>query len=405
MVQYDKKILNALLDSYENSLLFKGENKVKRSIIFNVNKKNLPAYFDESSAEYENIHAVVEKLAEKNYIKPVWKKGKEGHILEKILLTTEHIGDVYAYVKRTPKADMVTEILSVLQEEKKKYQTPICQAFLDWLLCRLENHQTVKEYVDIKNVMETKQLIKGIYSVEENKNSCYIREFSIAVFGDSKCFEQMSGKIAKVFRTFGSGFKDKEESEIYAEYGIYHTPNYVYLKGNIRIRLQDAVFPVAVLKQGIGISGEDIGDIRLEDFSAIKRVITIENLTTFFRWQESDALIVYLGGYHNRLRRSLLKSIYEMLPEAKYLHFGDIDAGGFEIFKDLKEKTGIPFEMYRMDLDTLKRYEKYGKALTKNDRLRLEKLKEKAEFAEVMELVDYMLERDVKLEQECVGNG
>lgn len=399
MVQYDQKILNALLDSYENSLLFKGENKVNRSISFSINKKNLPAYFDESSPAYEGIHAVVERLTEAGYVEPVWKKGKEGHILSKITLNTEHLEQIYAYMKRTPKAEMLEDIHALLESSRKCYQTPICQTFLNWLLERLEKHQSVKEYINIGNTEEVGQLLKGIHGVEQNEISCYIREISIVTFGDSKRFEQLSGKIIKVFRTFGAEFSDKEEADIYAEYGIYHTPNYVYLKGNVSLRIKDAVFPVSVLKQGMGISGEDIGDICLENFSAIKRVITIENLTTFFRWQEADALIVYLGGYHNRLRRILLKSIYEVLPEAKYLHFGDIDAGGFEIFKDLKDKTGIPFEMYLMDLDTLKQYEKYGKALTKNDCARLEKLKQQPELTEV---VSYMLERDVKLEQECV---
>ncbi|OLR59402.1 hypothetical protein BHF70_07075 [Anaerostipes sp. 494a] len=33
---------------------------------------------------------------------------------------------------------------------------------------------------------------------------------------------------------------------------------------------------------------------------------------------------------------------------AEYLHFGDIDAGGYEIYENLCRKTGIPFGMYRL---------------------------------------------------------
>lgn len=39
MVQYDKKIMNQLLDTYEKSLLFTGENKVNINIQFAFNRK------------------------------------------------------------------------------------------------------------------------------------------------------------------------------------------------------------------------------------------------------------------------------------------------------------------------------------------------------------------------------
>lgn len=132
----------------------------------------------------------------------------------------------------------------------------------------------------------------------------------------------------------------------------------------------------------------------------IKKVITIENLTTFFRWKEEHSLIIYLGSYHNRIRRSLLEMIYQAIPDAFYSHFGDIDAGGFLILKDLRSKTGIPFQSSHMDLETLKMYEQYGRQLTESDRKRLEKMKEDDEFGEV---IGYMLENNIKLEQECIA--
>lgn len=112
-----------------------------------------------------------------------------------------------------------------------------------------------------------------------------------------------------------------------------------------------------------------------------------------------NSLVVYLGGYHNTVRRRLLQEIYASIPEISYYHFGDIDAGGFEIYRDLCQKTGIPFSMYHMDLVTLKRYEGFGKELTQNDRKRLENM---TEIDGLRDIVAYMLEHSVKLEQECI---
>ena len=245
----------------------------------------------------------------------------------------------------------------------------------------------------------TKRLLDTIEAIEGNTQQLYIREFSILHFQDSKTLEKMEGKIAHVFRKFKENCEGAAFDEILAEYGIYRTPNYVYLKGNVTISVGDEKINVSALKQGLGISGEDIGRIRLCGMAGVKKVMTIENLTTYFRWQEEGCLCIYLGGYHNGLRRLLLQEIYAHCPVEEYCHFGDIDAGGFEIYRDLCNKTGIPFRMYRMDLKTLKAYENYGRPLTENDRKRLQGM---CGWEEVREVALYMLEHNVKLEQECV---
>ena len=112
-------------------------------------------------------------------------------------------------------------------------------------------------------------------------------------------------------------------------------------------------------------------------------------------------MLIYLGGYHNSVRRELLELIHRQLPDARYLHFGDIDAGGFEIYEDLCAKTGIPFQQYYMSLQILKEYERYGKRLTVNDRKRVKDMRRKRSGV-YDDVLDYMLERNVKLEQECI---
>lgn len=121
------------------------------------------------------------------------------------------------------------------------------------------------------------------------------------------------------------------------------------------------------MNQGIGLLDDDLETMDIQPTSKIKCVITIENLTTFFRCEREDGLIIYLGGYHNTVRRRLLKNIYDIFPEAEYRHFGDIDAGGFEIYRNLKRKTGMPFKTYKMDSETLRTYSKYGRPLREND--------------------------------------
>ena len=398
MVQYDRKVINQLLDTYENSLLSTGENKRTIQIEFCFTKTSIPAYFDESSSEYENIHISMKELERKKLIRIIWKDNKQDYLIHKVRLMTDHVEEAYQYVGRRPKRGLEEENVALLQKYLDE-EAPVTVAFVNYLLGRLQNHRSVKEYIDLEDRKETERFIRACVLVEQNREPRYLREFSITHFQDSKYFEQIESRIAKVFRHFSEEYREMDSFDLLAEYGIYRTPNYVYFKGNAVISIGDATVDLSLLKQGIGISGEDFPRIRFSDLSRVKKVITIENLTSFFRYCEEDSLMIYLGGYHNRIRRTLLNMIYETIPYANYCHFGDMDAGGFSILMDLRKKTGIPFMSYHMDLDTLKEYRQYAKRLNESDRNRLEKIRIEKEFSEV---IDFMLEENIKLEQECI---
>ena len=399
MVPYDKIILNKLLDSYESSLLSTGKNERTIHIEWRFTKKNLPAYFDESSEEYEIIHILMRQLEEKNLIKIIWKDNKQGHVILKVQLNVENLDYAYKYVKRIPKEDLVAKNIEVFLEILEETNSLVIRNFVNYLQGRLQENKSVKEFIELDNITETRKLFHAIQAIEKNKEALYLREFSIRTFQDSKAFEQIMSKIYHVYRCFDECYQNEDMGEWLADYNIYQNPNYVYIKGDISMHIENQEINLSLFKQGLGISGEDIEKIEITKSSVIKKIITIENLTTFFRWQENNSLIIYLGGYHNKIRRNLLSKIYQAYPEAVYNHFGDIDAGGFEIYKNLCERTSIPFQMYHMNLGTLKKYEKYGKKLTENDRKRLQGMQNNEG---IKELVKYMLENDIKLEQECI---
>lgn len=406
MAHYDVKILGSLLDSYERSLLSKGKNKVTIHIAFPFTKKTIPEYFNESSLAYDEIHEVVRELEQRDFLEIIWKKGKEGHIVQKVLLKEEEIEKVYAYLRRTPKGDYIVQHLQLLDFWKQKEEECfVVWKFIDYLKERIQEGKTVKEFIDLPDLEKTKRILTALSCVEKNRESCYIREFSIRHFADSKVFEGLFGVLGKIMRRFRIEFADMDIYQILAEYNIYHTPDYVYLKGEGILDFQNGMesrVNLAYLEQGLGISGADIENVRIS--GKVKKVITIENLTTFFRWQEKNSLMIYLGGYHNSVRRELLRRVYQVLPDAKYLHFGDIDVGGFEIYRDLCEKTEIPFQTYHMGISELQYYQEYTKKLTENDQKRLNSLMEKEWFCqkEMVQVLQYMKKKGVKLEQEIV---
>lgn len=187
-----------------------------------------------------------------------------------------------------------------------------------------------------------------------------------------------------------------QEETILEDLNIVKNPGHVYVKGDAVITINGQTLDLSALSGDIAISSallKNIDSIRVTG----DRVVTIENLTTFNSFSEPGAFVLYLGGYHNSHRRNFIKKIYEQNPDKRYLHYGDIDAGGFYILLHLRRKTEVPFEAYHMDIETLLRYSEYTKPLTENDSKRLASLTD-TEFSET---VKYMLENNCKLEQEA----
>lgn len=144
----------------------------------------------------------------------------------------------------------------------------------------------------------------------------------------------------------------------------------------------------------------------LKNIKSVKLMVpyfmTIENRAAYLRYAKDDVVVFYLGGYANRYQRDFIKTVYMSNRNASYLHFGDIDAGGFWIHHNLCEITGVNFELFSMSADELgnKEFASCLHELSGNDRVRLRELKKIDVYEDV---VRYMLHNNVKLEQEIVS--
>lgn len=403
MQQIENKILNQLLDRYENSKLSRNENTRAIHITYSFRKNTIPQYFDESSNAADEINSVMMELQREKIINIVWKNGKIDGIIDKVVLQEDAVGVVYKRLGRISKLSAEKDAEALLNRMQNKISGNITIAFLNRMLDRIETGKSVKEYFDIIDLKQAENLIYALDCIENNQKDCYVREFSIEYFQDSKMFEQLIPKVCHVIREEREEFSEFENEEILAEYFIYKNPGYVYIKGNaFLVTSNEKMLDISILPDGIGFAISRNTMVRVVPSESIREVYTIENLTSFYRFHKENSLVIYLGGYHNKVRQLLLLQIYEILPNAKYYHFGDIDVGEFQIFYHLCEKTRIPFQTYKMDMQTMKQYEKYTKLLTVNDRKRLQKLMETKLSEEEKRLAQYMLEHNIKLEQECI---
>jgi len=391
MRKYEEKILNNLIDQYERSKSFTG-NAEKNQRFKCKSAELFPGYDD--SAKYDLFSSVNEQISylEKLGVISVnrLKRGKiESEIVDSVYLVLEKLPECYKLLNRFPKTDTNKKIMEVLKTYQNKSE--LLGRFCEVQLARIEQNKKVQHFDDIESFEKILKVLSEIENVEEET---IIRNFSIRVLGDSKAFEKIKSSVISILFEYG---EYPEKDTILSELNIVKNPGYVYVKGKGEISISGQSINLGKMDGSIGLSSSTLDNI---DYIKVfgSKVITIENLTTFHSYVDDDAFIIYLGGYHNSIRRKMICKLYENNPNTDYLHYGDIDAGGFYILMDLRRKTGIPFVAINMDTKTLEKYRQYAKPLTENDKIRLGKLCD-GEFADV---VNYMLEHNCKLEQEAI---
>ncbi len=126
----------------------------------------------------------------------------------------------------------------------------------------------------------------------------------------------------------------------------------------------------------IGLSTQTLKTLKSVDLKGAG-VITIDNLTSFHKYNAQNEFVIYLGGFHNRAKRDFIRLVGSCNPNTQFRHFGDIDAGGFYILEHLKAKTEMQFIPHNMDRKTLEENSRHWKPLSENNRTRVQLLSER----------------------------
>ena len=389
MSKYEKAILNSLLDRYEKSKSFVGDNKVNQKFAVKI-MSLFPRYEDHDNFdEFQIVNEAVDVLVRKNLISA---KVSKANLCKEVSMNPDKINQIYLYLGRVQKRDTNNAILDLLNSYKDK--NDILFRFCEAQNERIRANKSIQFFNE--DFHEFENILIAVDSLFKVNTETFVRDFSVRTFKDSKAFERINSKLINLLFEYGDF---PEKNQVLESLNIVRNPTYVNVKGAASIQISGQRIDLNSLKSDIAISSSMLEDIELIEISC-KKVMTIENLTSFHIAKTKDVFVIYLGGFHNRIRREFIKKIYIQNPGVEFYHFGDIDAGGFYILEHLRRQTGIDFKPYKMDLETLKKYQDYSKHLTDNDRERLKRIIN-SEFEEV---INYMLENNCKLEQEAVGN-
>ncbi len=390
--QYDKMIIEKLLNKYEKSKISKEGSGRKLSISFLFDEKNMPDYVNEYSYQYEyDIENAVNTLSEKGFIEIEYDYDKR---IKKVKLVLDKIEDCYEWLNKKSVQKDREEIKSIL--EKYKGKGSLANWYVDKIMERIAAFKSTKHY--FKNANDLNETLYVLNRLERQKEEISIRNFSAKVLKNSKRMEAIVSKIEGIINEY----YDSDEEEPLLRYNVYKNPTFVYLRGVGRFKINEQVVDLERLNSELILSSHHIEKLEVLDLNC-EEIVTIENLTTFYEYPIKNRCVIYLGGFHNEIRRKLLCKLYDFNKKIRYYHSGDIDAGGFYILNHLIEDTKIPFEARNMDIDTLIEYSNYTIGLTDRDKKRIKKLLLNERLKNYYDVLNYMLDNNVKIEQENIN--
>lgn len=393
-MELSKAILNKLISKYENSKTSQGV--AKRNVKISLNM------IDDVFKEHRNydegkLKAALSILSLKKFVFVIKNSSRYERI--ELNLDPKSIDECYIFLNRENpkyrKEKLISYLTSLLKIDNETIQN-MSSSFLSDLSEGKQKH--VETY--FSSLDELKKIVKVVLEVANLECEVSERVFSIKCFGDSKTLMNIKSKVNVILKEFSEEIYNDEDDPLF-NLGVVSNTNYAFIKGDLSFKINDQLIDLGKYKNELALSDKMIDEIEIISLNESK-IITIENLTNFLEFNEDGFIAVYLGGFHNSVKRKLLLKIREANSNLTFYHFGDIDAGGFYILNHLKEKTRINFIPFKMKVDVFINNLSRAKDLTKNDIKRLERMKDDSRFDEFKEVIEAMLKENKKLEQEAL---
>ncbi len=393
-----KLVLEKLLDKYENSKSY-AEKTFKKQKFF-IKPEDICGTYRDSFADVTQISDFeqdVQTLEREGLVRIILKNGE----MQKIVAEEERIAEYYLMLGRTEKKELISQEIHLYQNFLGK------NVLLDHF-CKEQIRRLEKGNRPMVSKEKAENLLPLMQFILNNQEEFLERELSIRFFGDTKLFEKSyRATVCKIMEKYGDyqdrlfGVSDNREKELIllGEHNIHANPAYVYVRGNGEFLLKNGTVLRLTPENPIAFSAETIKNM---DKILIKnaKVMTIENLASFHRIYDRDTFYIFLSGYHNTLKQHFIKRLAQENPKLRWYHFGDLDPDGYYILEHLKRGTGIAFEPFHMGVGDLIKFEEYGKKLSEIDRKKANILMNSGLYYREL---SYMIEKNVKLEQEIIA--
>ena len=370
-------------------------------IIIEVNNKNHKSFKPSKiSKKYEDPFEIEEFNIINNALFLMEKEGfvtlkyasKSSSEITKILIIEDKIVSLAKKYSLVTKSDMDKKILNILLSYKDSPYSEICN-FIKEELQSFSLNKSIR-FAQGQKPETLREVLMGANAILSQKYDISLRELSILIYNDSKILENRLAQILTIINN-----ENIDKNIFLEQHHIFRNKTYVLLKGNAVIYFNngDRISLTSDNNGSIQLSSEMVKNINKVD---TKSILSIENLTSFESYQTNkyDGIILYLGGFSNNVNIDFIKK-----TTCPISHFGDIDANGFKILNDLKERTGKIISSYKMDIETIIKYSKFGKDMSNYNIKALKQMLSSEEYSsDEKQCFRKLLELNITIEQEIV---
>jgi len=407
-------VLNASLDILERRAAQNGtRNTQYRSIKVTLADIPLPHYFSQTDPTPRIVaNEQLQLLERANLIHLIWLPGETGYLLQSISLTEHPFGTrntphktLFNLANRTPLADNRSRLESLLLADKFRFQHDWRARAINYILNQLKYEKSPAPF-SLTDSNLTLDLLAVLQALSTLTTETSYRVFSVRVFNDSKRFEVIKNQIVTLARIGNPEWKRIPAEEVLRELNLVANPSYIHFAGNWQlITDKGEILNLSGFTPSVGFPAAQTATLQTVHAES---VLCIENLTTFHQYirqtngilTTQHAVICTFGNPSPAVRRVL-----RLLPETTPIYlWSDLDYGGFNILSQLRRFVSEQIQPYLMNIDTLESNIPRARPLTTSDRTNLKRLLLRPELHDVRHVIEYLLKRGLKLEQEGVEN-
>jgi len=408
-------VLNALLDILERRAAQNGTRTKEhsRSIKITLADLSLPSYFSQANPEPRLIaNEQLIHLEKSGLIKLTWIPGETGHLLQSITLPkTEHAlrNTLFHLANRTPIADNRSRLESHLLADKFRFQDDWRARAINYILNQIKSEKSPAPF-SLTDSNLTLDLLAVLQALPTLTTETPYRVFSVRVFNDSKRFEAIKNQLVTLARLGNPEWKRIPAEEVLRELKLVANPNYIHFAGNWQFTTDKGeILNLSGFTPSIGFPAAQTATLQTV---RAESVLCIENLTTFHQYirqteqtnngtrNTQHAIICTYGNPSPAVRRVL-----RLLPETTPIFlWSDLDYGGFNILSQLRRFVSEQIQPYLMNINILEANIPRARPLTASDQANLKRLLLRPELHDVRHVIEHLLRRGLKLEQEGVEN-
>ena len=409
-------VLNNLLDIYERRTSKNGPYPLAvkqsgRSIKVNLADLSLPSYFSQIDPHPRFIaNEQLQTLERAGLVKLVWIPAETGHLLEAVILKAEQAVEnlvaersLYQLLHRSAKIDQRSRLESLLLADKFRFSDDWRARALHHVLTNLRVGKSPVPF-SLTDTDLNADLLTVMDAVQALQTETPYRVFSVYIFNDSKRLEALKNQLVSLARLGNPEWKRLPVDEVLRELNLVANPNYLHLAGNWQLTLTSGeILSLGGFSPALGFPAAQTASLQSVDIHA-EAVLCIENLTTFHEFirhemRKMQYAVICTYGNPSPATRCLLRLIPDSTP---ICHWSDLDYGGFNILSQLRRFVDERVQPYFMDIATLDANYERSRPLTVSDRANLKKLLLRPELRDVFPVIEHLLKRGVKLEQEGV---